>query len=68
LELGDLTTPALLLLDSQCATANVYVNKAAPAYDNNAVQAAMAQQDNRYLFLYDVDFGEVSIMLVNCVN
>ena len=47
----------------------MYTIKGAPAnYDNSAVQSAMVDQDNMYLFLNDVDFGEVSIMLVSRIN
>jgi hypothetical protein len=67
LELGELTAPALL--DSQCAAADAYVSEGAPANcDDNAVQAAMVEQDDGYLVLDDVDFGEVFIMLVSRVN
>ena len=64
-----MTVLVLRLLDSQYATANMYVNKGAPVkYDNDAVQVAKAEQNSGYLVLDNVDFGEVSIMLVSCVN
>ena len=64
-----MTAPALCPLDSQCAAADGYVNKYVPSNNNNvAVQAAMAEEDNGYLVLDNVDFGEVFIMLVSHVN
>jgi hypothetical protein len=69
LELGDATTPALRRLGGQYAAHDARVNKGAAAnYDADAVRAAMAEQDDGYLVLDDVDFGEVSIMPVSCVN
>ena len=67
--MGELTAPALWPLDSQCAAAYGYVNMYVPSNNNNdAVQAAMAEEDNGYLVLDNVDFGEVFIMLVSHVN
>ena len=66
-------TPAMRRrLDGQYAADDQYVNAGAANYDDDAVAAAMdAQQqagDDGYLALDDVDFGEVSIMPVSCVN
>ena len=50
----------------------MYINKGA-SYDNDAVNKAMAERDEGvgdkgYLDMADVDFEEVSIMPVSCVN
>ena len=64
-----MTAPAPWPLDSQCAAADGYVNKYAPSNNNNdAMQAAMAEEDNGNLVLDNVDFGEVFIVLVSHVN
>ena len=49
-----MTAPALL--DRQCAAADAYVSEGAPANcDDDAVQAAMAEQDDGDLILDDVN-------------
>ena len=49
-----MTAPALL--DSQCAAADAHVSEGAPANcDDDAVQAAMAEQDDGDLILDDVN-------------
>lgn len=61
-------------LDGQYQADDYYVNQGAAAnYDDDAVNEAMAERDegagdDGYLNMDNVDFGQVSIMPVSCVN
>ena len=67
--MGESTAPALRRLDGQCAANDTHKNKGAAAnYDNDAVQLEMADQDDGYLVLDDVDFGEASIIQVSALD
>jgi hypothetical protein len=69
LALGESTAPALRQLDNQCLAEDTHVNKGAVAnYYDDSLQAAMTDQNDRYLVLDAVEFGEVFIMPVRCVN
>lgn len=61
------TTPARRL-DGQYAADDAYVNAGAADYDDDVVMQQAGVGDDGYLALDDVDFGEVSIMPVSCVN
>ena len=46
-----------------------HVNEGAAAnYEGGSMQAAMTDQDDGYMVLDAVEFGEVSIISLSCVN